>query len=102
MDLCLEPNAAPEPAKLSKEPIPFLEVVDIGDDGDVVLRTGVDGGGPRLGVLASSPPFEPARCGVLLTVRHGGLPRVRDEASVAAIGHRRYRAPWWFRVPLGA
>ena len=56
--LCLEPDAAPEPAKLSKESIPFLEVVDIGDDGDVVPRTGVDGVGLRLGVRASSP-FEP-------------------------------------------
>ena len=102
MDLCLEPNAAPEPAKLSKESIPFLEVVDIGDDGDVVSRTGLDGGGLRLGVRASSPPFDSVGCGVLVTVRHGGLPRVRDEASVVAIGHRRYRAPWWFRVPLGA
>ena len=50
MDLCLEPDATPEATKLSKEPIPFLEVVDFGDDGDVVPRTGVDGGGLRLGV----------------------------------------------------
>jgi hypothetical protein len=102
IDLCLEPNAAPEPAKLSKDPIPFPEVVDIGDDCDVASRTGADGGDPWLGVRASSPPFEPVRCGMLVTVRHGGLPGVRDEASVVAMAHRRYRAPWWFRVPRGA